>query len=297
MKQYKTKVSVIMGVYNQWDEQILRDSVNSILNQSLRDLEFIIYDDGSDEKAAEYIKSLSSLDERIVLIGKEENHGLAFSLNECIGKARGKFIARMDADDISLPMRLEKQICFLEEHPEYMWCGCNANLFDEQGIWGERKMPETPTQGDYLKYSPYIHPSVVYRAEVFETMEGYKVSAETLRCEDYEIFMRFQQAGFKGYNIQENLFQYRENKESFQRRTIKSRFNEAKVRYRNFKAMGILSPKNWIFVIRPMAAGLVPYRLLMWLKRKEAKETAYADKRNETENRVLQPHIAEETNL
>ena len=297
MRNYDKKVSVIMGVYNQWDEQILLDSVNSILKQTLQDFEFIIYDDGSEKQVSESIHKLASLDDRIVLIGKEENHGLAFSLNQCIEKARGEYIARMDSDDISMPMRLERQVAFMEEHPEYTWCGCNAEVFDENGVWGERKMPESPAAEDYLRFSPFIHPSVMYRAEVFETMKGYQVSEETLRCEDYEIFMRFFQAGYKGYNIQENLFQYRENKASFQRRSFKARKNEAIIRYRNFKNMGILWPKGWIYVARPIIAGLVPYKFLMWLKRSEAKGTQNETKATEQEKRVLQSYIAEKANL
>lgn len=296
MKNYEKKVSVIMGVYNQWDEKILLEAVDSILQQTLSDFEFIIYDDGSDEKAAQYIQKLDVLDERIVLIGKEENNGLAFSLNECIQKAQGKYIARMDADDISISTRLEKQVAFLETHSDYMWCGSNAAIFDEMGIWGERHMPEIPGRQEYLKYSPYIHPSVMYCSEIFRTMEGYKVSSETLRCEDYEIFMRFQQAGYKGYNIQENLLLYRENKDSYERRKFSYRISEAKVRYHNFKQMDILFPMGWLYVLRPVAGGLIPQKLLMWIKRKEAKSTVRrAD--NEQENGTVQPHIARETSL
>lgn len=297
MKSYKKKVSVIMGVYNQWDEQALLDAVNSILEQTLKDLEFIIYDDGSDEKAAQYIRGLANLDERIVLIGKEENHGLAFSLNECIHKAQGEYIARMDADDISLPTRLEKQVEFLEQHHEYMWCGCNSVLFDEEGIHGVRKMPEIPQPQDYLKFSPYIHPSVMYRAKIFDVMDGYNVSRETLRCEDYEIFMRFQQAGYRGYNLQEYLFKYRENKDSFQRRSMTARMNESRLRYRNFKEMGLLWPTGWVQVLRPVIAGFVPHRLLMWAKRSEARKVSDANRTKEPENGVLQSNIARETNL
>ena len=140
--EFEKQVSVIMGVYNQWNREALQKAVKSILNQTLTDFEFIIYDDGSDPEVAGYIRELEKLDERIVLIGKEENHGLAFSLNMCIGAAKGKYIARMDADDIALPERLQVQYDFMEQHKEYAWCGCNTRLFDENGVWGERKMPE-----------------------------------------------------------------------------------------------------------------------------------------------------------
>lgn len=267
MKMYEKKVSVIMGVYNQWSESILGEAVNSILNQTLEDFEFIIYDDGSDSKAAGYIRSLEALDDRIVLIGAEENHGLAFSLNACIGRAKGKYIARMDADDISLPQRLQVQVDFLENHPEYMWCGTNAEVFDENGIWGKRCMPEIPKKEDYLRFSPYIHPTVMYRASVFEENEGYyKVSKETLRCEDYEIFMRLRQVGYQGYNIQQDLFRYREDKDSYKRRKFKFRVNEAKIRYRNFKNMHILWPVGWLYVLRPIIAGFLPNKFISWIK-------------------------------
>lgn len=271
MKEQEPQISVIMGVYNQWSRESLRRAVFSILEQTLADLEFIIYDDGSQPEAAAYIQELKELDPRILLIGREENHGLAFSLNACIDRARGRYIARMDADDIADAERLQVQYSFMENHPEYAWCGCNARLFDENGVWGCRRMPEIPESGDYLKYSPYIHPTVMYRREIFEQDGGYRPGEETMRCEDYEIFMRLRRHGFRGYNIQQFLFSYREDKESFRKRKMKYRVNEAKLRYRNFKAMKLLLPVGWLYVLRPVAGGLLPAGAVAGLKRMEAR--------------------------
>lgn len=168
IKMYDKKISVIMGVYNQFDEEQLHTAVNSILEQSESDLEFIIYNDGSVPQVAETINKLKELDDRIIIIDAKENNGLAYSLNKCIEKATGDYIARMDADDISYKERFKEQVEFLEEHPEYHWCGCNAVLFDENGEWGERIMVEAPEDKDFWKFSPFIHPSVMYRAEIFE---------------------------------------------------------------------------------------------------------------------------------
>ncbi len=264
------EISVIMGVYNQFNKKILLEAVNSILNQSFKDFEFIIYDDGSHPEAAMILNEVAKLDERIILIGQEQNHGLAFSLNACIEIARGKYIARMDADDISYPERLQKQKEFLENNPEFAWVGCNIEVCDETEIWGRRKMPEKPGARDYLKYSPYAHPTVMYRAEIFDTNQGYMDSREMLRCEDYEIFMRFREAGLRGANLQEYLFCYREDRESYEKRRVRYRLNEAKCRYRNFKKMGILFPFGWLFVLRPVVACLIPAGLLAWIKRKES---------------------------
>lgn len=246
------------------------EAVNSILHQTFEDFEFIIYDDGSCPEAATLLREVEGLDERIKLIGQDENHGLAFSLNACIDEAKGKYIARMDADDISYPERLMKQKKFLDKYQEYSWVGCNIDVFDQNGVWGERKMPEFPIEQDYLRFSPYAHPTVMYRASIFDTNEGYVASKETLRCEDYEIFMRLRRAGLKGANIQDKLLAYRENKDSYKKRSFRHRWNEAKCRYRNFKALGILLPKGWIYVLRPIAACAIPYWLLAWYKRKES---------------------------
>lgn len=263
----KPMISVIMGVFNQWDEEELQASVNSILHQTYGNFEFIIWDDGSHPDAARLLQELPAKDERIVLAGKEENRGLAYSLNECIRLAKGKYIARMDADDIALPMRFEKQVEFLETHPQFGWCGTNTLLFDENGVWGSRSMPEIPTMKDYFHYSPYVHPSVMFRAELFDENLGYLDSQETLRCEDYEIFMNLIQRGQKGYNLQEPLFSYRETRESYKKRKAKFRINEARIRYRNYKKMGKLFPVGWIYVCRPLLAILVPSGIIGLVRR------------------------------
>lgn len=267
--QAKPLVSVIMGVYNPEDEETLQQAVYSILNQSYENLEFIIWNDGSDEEEARYINSLAQLDKRIVIAGKEENRGLAYSLNECIRLAKGKYIARMDADDQSHPKRIEKQVDFLEQNVAYAWCGTCTMLFDEQDVWGVRKMPKEPKLQDFFRYSPFVHPSVMFRAKIFDANEGYLESEETLRCEDYEIFMRLYENGLKGYNLQENLFFYRENRESYSKRKFCFRINEAKVRYRNYKKMGKLFPLGWVYVLRPIVAGIMPNWMIAVIRRIE----------------------------
>ena len=274
------KVSVIMGVYNQMDSAALDLAVDSILKQTLKDFEFIIYDDGSVPEAAHYIREQEKKDLRIRVFGVEQNHGLAFSLNSCAELARGKYIARMDADDIAREDRLEEQSRFLDEHPEFDWCGSNAYLFDGKEVWGSRVMPEHPAADDYLRFSPYIHPTVMYRRELLEC-NHYSTENATLHCEDYEIFMRLFRKGYHGYNIQDNLLYYRENMDSYGRRTLKRRVNEAKVRYQNFRSLGILFPKGWLYVLRPLAGVLIPKRVIAAIKKKES-DHLYAARSGET---------------
>lgn len=263
-------VSVIMGVYNQLNKDALYKAVHSILNQSFSDFEFIIYDDGSNEEGSTYINSLKNADERLSIISCKENNGLAFSLNECLKVAKGKYIARMDADDVSLPDRFQAQVDYLEAHTDVSWCGCNAYLFDEEGIFGNRVMPAHPTVDDYLKFSPYIHPTVMYRKSVLDECEGYAVEKDTLLCEDYEIFMRLRSLGFYGANLQQPYFLYRENANSFKRRGLVRRINESKIRFRSFKRLGILFPKGILYAMRPIIGFFVPAHAIRFIKRKEA---------------------------
>ena len=138
------KISVIMGVYNTGNLAVLRKSIGSILNQSFRDFEFIICDDGSTDDTYRLLQTFASQDERIILIQNKKNLGIAATSNRCLKLAKGKYIAKQDADDYSLEDRLEKQICFLESHREYSFVSSNVSYFDEDGVWGRYLLKEYP---------------------------------------------------------------------------------------------------------------------------------------------------------
>ena len=152
-----------MGVYNCKNIDNLYRSVMSIVQQTFIDWEFIICNDGSTDNTLEILKDLEKLDKRIKIITYEKNNGLAYALS-------GLYIARMDDDDISAIDRLEKQIVFLDENKNIDFVGSIANVFNEKGIWGVLKMPEYPTKNDFLWNIPFIHPSMVFRRNVFENI-------------------------------------------------------------------------------------------------------------------------------
>ncbi len=265
-------ISVVMGVYNQYRKDELMASVHSILEQTFTDFEFIIYDDGSDEEPAGHLKTLESLDERIRVIREDENRGLAFSLNRCIKEARGKYIARMDADDISLPTRLEEEYEFLENNPGYHWVGCNARVFDEKETWGVLVMAEEPNQYNFLPFSPYIHPTVMYRNDIFLKGHRYEDSSVTRRCEDYEFFMWLYRNGFRGYNMQKILFLYRQGREVYKRRKAINRIREARVRAKHFPHMDLPWHKTVIYTLRPIVAMAIPYPVTAAYKKRRFRE-------------------------
>ncbi len=201
------KVSVIMSVYN--CEKYIKESIDSILSQNFSDFEFIIINDGSTDRSKEILESYK--DERIRLFNNQ-NKGLTKSLNEAIGYSRGEYIARMDADDISLPKRFEKQINFLESNLDYVMCGTWAEFIDEEGVYlrdYERPVTDSEIKKEILFHNPFIHPSMMIRKSVFSTVGNYKVSFKHI--EDYELWSRIV-FKYKTANIPEKLFKYRIHK-------------------------------------------------------------------------------------
>lgn len=133
-----------MGVYNEKRKDHVAMAIDSVLEQSLTDFEFIICDDGSTDEFYAWLCQACEKDNRIRLLRNKNNQGLANTLNRCMEQARGKYLARMDADDISKPNRLQEQLFFLENHSEYAFVGCNAEFINDQGAWGEHILNERP---------------------------------------------------------------------------------------------------------------------------------------------------------
>ncbi len=258
------KVSVVMGVYNCKDEEALFKSVKSIIEQKYCDWEFIIINDGSNDDTSKLLDKVKKLDDRIVVVSYTPNKGLAFALNYGISLAKGEYIARMDDDDISREDRLEKQIRYLEEHPEIDFIGSIANVFNKEGIWGSLKMPQFPTKNDFLWNIPFIHPSMVFRKKLFESCQ-YNTDKINLRCEDYTLVMELYSLGFRGYNFQEPLINYFVDNGSKKYRPMKDRITETIVRYRGYKKNGILL-KGIPFILKPVILGLVPQIIFKRIK-------------------------------
>ncbi|KZE43902.1 glycosyltransferase family 2 protein [Rossellomorea marisflavi] len=263
------EISVIMGVYNTNNETIVLESINSILNQTFSDIELIICDDGSTDGTFELLQNISRSDKRIKLVKNETNLGLAATLNHCIRISNADLIARMDADDIADPNRLAIQLKFIKQNPQYALVGCNSILFDETGEWGYREMPQKPQNKDFLFRSPFIHPSILIYKSALLAVNNYRVNKETLRCEDYDLFMRLYVEGYKGYNIQSPLMKFRENRDAYSRRKYKYRIDEAKVRQKGFKSLGLM-PKGFLYVVKPLIVGMLPQRFLAILRREKS---------------------------
>jgi len=202
-----TKVTVLMAVYN--GEKYLRESIDSILNQTFTNFEFLIINDGSTDKTLEILKSYSDL--RIKIINNKENIGLIKSLNKGLKIAKGKYIARMDADDISEPERFEKQVEFLNTNPSIGVVGINSIVIDEEGnIVSKLARPISHNKiiAKILSENQMVHSSLMLRKNLLEKYGYY--NEEAILVEDYELLLRLFTVT-KLANLPNYLHQWRKN--------------------------------------------------------------------------------------
>ncbi len=182
-------VSVIMSVYN--GERYLAEAIRSILDQTFTDFEFLIVDDGSSDRSAAIMDDFAARDSRIRVI-RQENRGLIASLNRLLHEARAPLVARMDADDISLPARLDRQMIFLREHPDHGVVGTNTHDLDEEGTILECTDLHPLDHGEIATAvehrSPICHPSVMMRRDAILAVGGYRNPYR--HCEDYDLWLR-----------------------------------------------------------------------------------------------------------
>ena len=259
-------ISVAMGVrYRRQGTQLLQRAVDSILHQTYANLEFLICENGSTEEAKALLARYAQEDRRIRLIDGSGATLLAEKLNRCIREAKGQWIARQDDDDWSRPDRLEKQLDFLEENPQYGFLGCWVKVEQDGEIVGIRSFPKSPEIKDFLFTQPFIHPTLMFRKQCLERIGGYTALAYCHGCEDYDLLLRLYQAGFRGANLPEPYFTYHIPSKGQSNRTATMRLNEAIVRWRRFRALGLL-PGALPYVFKPVIVGLIPQKALYKMK-------------------------------
>ena len=253
MKHYR--ISVLMGIYN--CANTLPEALDSLLAQTYQGFKVIMCDDGSKDNTYEVAKSYADKYENFLLVKNDKNMGLNYTLNHCLSLADTEYCARMDGDDLSLPSRFEKEINFLDRHPEYAIVSSPMEYFDEKGTFmtgkgcGEIK-PE------HFRYgSPICHAPCMVRKEAYDNVGGYSVSPKLLRVEDYNLWFKMYAAGYKAYMLDKPYYRMRNDRNAKKRRKWGGRKNEYYVMSKGFKALGL----PWyyqIFALRPLIIGLLP---------------------------------------
>ena len=256
-------VSVLMSVYN--GASTLEKAAASILAQTYRDLELILCDDASTDGTWRIMQRIAASDARVTIFQNETNLGLGASLNRCLSRAGGEYIARQDADDLSDPDRIERTMDFLLSSGA-PYAACGVRVFDDSGVWSTRQFPQKITKHIIAQKNPFFHPTMIFRRAVIESVNGYRAAPETRRTEDYDLVMRLAAAGEIGENLQAILYSVYEPQEAYLRHNAKTRLYEVRVRARGLRAMG--SPaSDYIYLVKPLIMACVPRGMMRSVKR------------------------------
>lgn len=197
-------ISILMPVYK--TAPYLREAIDSVLSQSFKEFELIVLNDCSPDNADEILDTYT--DPRIVRYKGERNAGLSNILNIGLGLARGKYIARMDSDDLSMPERLQIQVDYLDAHPEIDLVSTGMQLFGAKDeVWIREQNPKK-VKINALFHSPILHASSMWRRERFEE-RGLRFRQEMVPSEDYDLWTRAMVKGLRLVNLQQVLYKYR----------------------------------------------------------------------------------------
>ena len=202
------EISVLMPVYNGGD--FVSEAIASILDQTFDNIELIAVDDASTDGSLKILEDYSKKDGRIKVIKNKENMGLTRSLIRAVGMADGKYIARQDSDDISLPQRLEKQLGFLKHNPSYGAIGTSAHIIDKNGdIIKNANVPNTwfMTKQILRFGNCFVHGSMMIRKDVYLRAGGYREAFSV--GQDFDLWLRISRLA-KLKNLRERLYQWRE---------------------------------------------------------------------------------------
>lgn len=261
------KVSVIIGIYN--CAPTLQEALNSLYAQTFQDFEIILCDDGSKDETWKIAYKNQGQHSNITLLRNDKNMGLNFTLNRCLSVASGQYIARMDGDDISMPSRFEQEVSYLDTHPNTAIVSSAMIYFDDNGIYqNSRHVISDPKPKDFINGTPFSHPACMVRKEAYDAVGGYSVDEKLLRVEDYHLWFKLYAAGYRGHNISEPLYKFRDDRNAVARRTFRNRINEAYVRHIGFKMLGL----PWyyqIYALRPLLVGLLPRPIYIYLHKRK----------------------------
>jgi len=261
----RTKISVLMSVYKE-SKTHLKGSIESILDQTFKNFEFIIIDDGLQEQNIKICKEYANKDKRIIFIQNKKNQWLTKTLNKGLTLCKGKYIARMDADDIAHNKRLEKQFNFMEKNSEYILCGTRANFIDMYWKTISKKEIKLNKNRQIKLIHPllnmFYHPTFFIRKEV---LDKYKINYNPIykTSQDYDLTLRLLSHG-KMKNIDQKLIKYRINPNSI---SVKKNKQQIKDTLNILKAFLSYSIKNYIYIpiLLINICIVLPIRLLLWL--------------------------------
>lgn len=256
-----------MAIYN--CAPTLEEAIDSLYAQTYKNFKLILCDDGSTDNTYQIAKEYELKHDNIILLRNQKNIKLAASLNRCLKYVDTEYVARMDGDDISLPKRFEKQIAFLDQHPEYAIVSNPMIHFDEFGDWGLGKAEPMPSKQSFKNGPPHPHAPCMIRSAVIKEVNGYTVHKYLNRGQDYYLWYKIYKAGYKGYNLQIPLYKMRDGIEAMDRRTLKSRYYAFRIKLKVLSDLNVRNP--YPYAILSLLKGFVPSVIMNKLRKKRMK--------------------------
>ena len=229
-------ISVLLPVYNEFDYVDI--TVGSVLSQTFSDFELLLIDDSENSEMNDKLISIANSDSRIKLLKNDKNIGLISSLNRGIREAKGKYIARIDADDIMNIDRLQMQVDFLEKNKSVVIVGSGCNIIDEDGKFQKYVSPildERKIESIGCFRNPFFHPTVTIRKNILDDVGGYDPTWSHI--EDMELWLRILSKG-NGVNLDVPLIDYRVHSNS-----VTTKFN----RFQRKQAVKLIVKKFFLF--------------------------------------------------
>lgn len=260
--QNTLSISVVMAVKN--CEQFVEQAISSILGQTFCDFEFLIVNDGSSDRTAEILDEFKQLDDRVIVFSRK-SQGLTSSLNFLLDQSRGKFIARMDGDDVADPNRLEKQLQFFKNNPDIVACGTQIERINENG--DRLSTPALPLVHESIENDLWsgngmaiCHPSLMVRAHAIRQIGGY--CEDFVTSQDIDIYLRLAELGRIG-NTSDVLLQYRQHAGSVNSCRINQQNHDIKsILHRALRRRGNRRPANFMLTRWRHSRAAVVDRLL-----------------------------------
>lgn len=262
------KLSVIMGIYQSKDKDMVRQSIQSIIDQTFTKWEFVICDDGSTDDTWEFLNREYGKDERFILVRNEQNEGLRVALNTCLKVSNADYVVRQDADDYSRKDRLQKLYDYVVQNPNVDVVGSAMVSFDEDGVFGViHPRKEEPQKMDFLYGTVVAHATTIMKKSSLNKVDGYRVAWETTRCEDTDLYMRMCANGAIFNNIDEGLYYVRQDRNTYSRKKYMNRIKEAVVKYKGFRTLK-MPLGAYVWVLKPLIVGLIPQQIQRVIKKK-----------------------------
>ena len=263
-------ISVLLSVYKSENPSYLDRALQSVwTDQTLKPDEIVLIEDGplSDILLAVIQKWKDLLSDKLLILRNEQNLGLTKSLNRGIRYIKSDLIARMDSDDISEPSRFEKQVAYLEEHPEVDVVGGSLQEFNEgNDCLNIRHYPQTPDESRkyIVKASPLAHPTVMIRRRVFDT--GIRYNEKYRTCQDVALWFKLISKGYKIANLPDITIRFRRNDVVFSRRKSKRNiWNEFRIYMHGIYSLQGLFTWKYIYPISRLVFRLMPASVIKWI--------------------------------